>query len=253
MQADEIERLHAQHKVTGSGPIKASEAVCMLRAIEEHRPRSFIEVGTSSGLSTGLLARMLHDNGGERLVSVDVSQRFYHDESRASGFLVPEVYDGDRVAVDLRSPYTSIDVPSWDETFDMGFIDGGHAHPWPLVDTLCVLPRLTGSRILFHHDLTLYKRQPKARGVGPKYLYDQFPDTLRGRCDDGRGNLFWLKLDLPPERLEEAAIDAFALPWTASDWKGGEPVVGRFREVLRTHYSADLLAAFDTYAERFSR
>ena len=82
----------------------------MLRTIEQHRPRAFVELGTSSGLSTGLLARMLHDNGGERLVSVDVSDRFYRDETRPTGFLVAEIYDGDRVTVELRSPMTSVDV-----------------------------------------------------------------------------------------------------------------------------------------------
>jgi hypothetical protein len=251
MRPEEIKRIHAEHKVPGSGPITGPEAVCMLRAIEEHRPRAFIEIGTSSGLSTGLLALMLHDNGGERLVSVDVSDRFYRDDSRPSGFLVPDVYEGDHVSVELRSPMTSVEVPSWDETFEMGFVDGNHQHPWPLVDTLSLLPRLTGPRFLFHHDLNLYKRQPRA--VGGKYLYDQFPDSHRTRYAAHRGNLFSLRLDLPDDQLEALAAEAFALPWTAGDWRRGEPVVGQFREVLRTHYSADLLAVFDECAERFSR
>lgn len=252
MRTEEIQRLHARYKVKGSGPISPDEGACILRAIEEHRPRSFIELGTSSGLSTGLIARMLHDNGGERLVSVDVSEGFYRDESRPSGFLVPDLYDGDRVTVELRSPLTSVDVASWDDTFEMGFVDGSHQHPWPMVDTLCLRPRLTGSRILFQHDLNLYKRGPKARGVGPKYLYDQFPESHRTRYEANRGNLFSLSLDLPTDQLESLAAEAFALPWTAPDWKRHRPVVAAFREVLGTHYSADLLAVFDANAERFA-
>ena len=65
----------------------------MLRTIEAHQPEPFIELGTSSGLSTGLLALMLHDNGGRRLVSVDASDRFYRDDL-ATGFLCPSCTPG---------------------------------------------------------------------------------------------------------------------------------------------------------------
>lgn len=251
MLGEELRRLHAQHKVEGSGPVTASEAGWMLRAIEEHRPESFIELGTSSGLSTGLLARMLHDNGGRRLVSVDVSERFYKDPSRATGFLVPELYAGDRVTVELRSPLTSIDVAGWEDTFDMGFVDGNHQHPWPLIDTLCLLPRLTGPKVLFHHDLNVYKKQRNANGVGPKYLFDQFPESHRTRYRANRGNLFSLRLDLPREQVEELAIEGFQLPWTGLRWKKGRPYVDAFRGVLRDHYSGRLLEVFDDCTERF--
>ena len=251
MREDDLRRLHAEHKVEGSGPITASEAKWMLRTIEEHQPESFIELGTSSGLSTGLLALMLHDNGGRRLVSVDVSDRFYRDPSRATGFLVPELYTGDRVTVDLRSPMTSIDVAGWEDTFDIGFVDGNHQHPWPLIDTLCLLPRMTGPKLLFHHDLNVYKKQRNANGVGPKYLFDQFPGSHRTRYAANQGNLFSVRLDLPREQIEELAIEAFQLPWTGLRWKKGRPYLEAFRVVLQSNYSSQLLEAFDDCAERF--
>ncbi|HWM73663.1 MAG TPA: class I SAM-dependent methyltransferase [Nocardioides sp.] len=252
MGPEDLKRLHALHKVEGSGPITASEGRCFLRAIEKHRPRAFIELGTSSGLSTGLLALMLHDNGGERLVSVDASERFYRDDERSTGFLVSEMYDGDRVTVELRSPMTSLDVASWEETFEMGFVDANHQHPWPLIDTLCILPRLSGPRLLFHHDLNVYKKQRNANGVGPKYLFDQFPDSHRTRYAANGGNLFSLSLDLPAEQIEAIATEAFALPWTGLRWKRGQPFVEAFRGVLARHYSSALLDAFNETAERFA-
>jgi Methyltransferase domain len=251
MREEDLRRLHAEHRVKGSGPITASEAALMLRTIEEHRPESFIELGTSSGLSTGLLALMLHDNGGRRLVSVDVSERFYRDPSRPTGFLVPDLYACDRVSVELRSPMTSVDVAGWEDTFDMGFVDGNHQHPWPLIDTLCLLPRLTGPKLLFHHDLNVYKKQRHANGVGPKYLFDQFPGSHRTRYAANQGNLFSLDLDLPPEQVEELAIEALQLPWTGLRWKKGRPYLAAFRAVLQRNYSSQLLEVFDACAERF--
>lgn len=223
----------------------------MLRVIQQERPRSFIELGTSSGLSTGLLALMLDANGGERVCSVDVNERYYKDESLPTGFLVPEVYTGDRVEVELRSPMTSIDVASWSETFDMGFVDGNHQHPWPLMDTLCLLPRLSGSKVLFHHDLNLFKKQRNAHGVGPKYLFDQFPDSHRTRYTAHGGNLFSLRMDLPRDQVEAIAADAFALPWTGLRRPRGENHLQAFRTVLENNYSADLVSVFDESVERF--
>ena len=251
MRDEDIRRLHTKHKVEGSGPISASEGVCMLRAIEEHRPQSFIELGTSSGLSTGLLALMMADNGGQRLVSVDVSERFYRDDVLPTGFLVPELYSGTQVAVEVRTPMTSIDIAGWDESFDMGFVDGNHQHPWPLIDTLSLFPRLTGPKILFHHDLNVFKKQKNANGVGPKFLFDQFPESHRIRHSANRGNLFSLRLDMPIEQVEDLAIEGFAMPWTGLRWKKGRPFLEGFRSVLRRHYSRGLQEAFDEAAEHF--
>ncbi len=252
MRPEDLKRLHMQHKVEGSGPITASEGVCLLRAIEQHRPLGFIELGTSSGLSTGLLALMLHDNGGERLVSVDASEAVYRDETRPTGFLVSEIYDADRVSVDLRSPMTSLDVALWDDKFEMGFVDANHQHPWPVIDTLCLLPRLNGPKVLFHHDLNVYKKQRNANGVGPKFLFDQFPESHRTRYAANGGNLFSLSLDLPVEQLEAIAAEAFLLPWTGLRWKKGRPALDAFRLVLREHYSPSLLGVFEEAAERFA-
>jgi len=251
MRSQDIRRLHRRFKVRGSGPIGPWEATYILAAIEEHRPRRFLEVGTSSGLSTGLIANMLHDNEGAHLVSVDASARFYRDDAKPSGFLVPNLYEGDRVDVELRSPRTSIDVASWDETFDMGFVDGHHGHPWPLIDLLCIRPRLGGSQILFQHDLNLYKKQRRPVGIGPKYLFDQFPESHRTRYAANQGNLFSVSLDMPVEQVEAIAIEAFPLPWTTLR-NMEAPLLQGLRDVLRAHYSPELLDVFETSREKFA-
>lgn len=252
MKPDDVARLHDQYVIRTAGPIAKSEGKVMLREIERHQPRSFIEVGTSSGLSTGLIAHMLHDNGGEHLVSVDLNDRYYRDDSKATGFLAEQIYTGDRVRVDLRSPATSEQVPSWDETFEMGFVDGSHQHPWPLLDTLFLRTRMTGPMFLFHHDLILYKTQPTAPGVGPKYLFDQFPESHRTRYQARRGNLFSLDLTLETDRLEDAAIEAFWMPWTTLRRMGDEQH-DLLRGLLSEHYSQRVVEAFDKSRALYAR
>ena len=120
-----------------------------------------------------------------------------------------------------------------------------------MLDTLCVFPYLRGPRLVLHHDLNLFKIQEVPVGIGPKYLYDQFPPELRQRAEARRGNLYFVRMTMTKDELERMAIDAFHLPWSirfpipAAD-------VDRARTVLGAHYSGDLLAAFDGGIRKFN-
>jgi hypothetical protein len=102
---------------------------------------------------------------------------------------------------------------------------------------------MRGPKIVFEHDLDLYRKQAtKVYGIGPKYLWDQVPDSHRQRAEANHGNLFRLSLDLPQDRIERVAIDGFYLPWSLRT--AIQPArLEAFRDVLRSHYSAKVLAA----------
>ena len=99
---------------------------------------------------------------------------------------------------------------------------------------------------------SLFELLQTANGVGPKYLFDQFPESHRTRYAANRGNLFSLSLDLPSEQVEEIAVEGFALPWTGLRWKQGRPYLEAFRSVLQRYYSPNLLDVFNEAAERFA-
>lgn len=243
MERVEIERIHAEYWRPGWGSVTPDELEFFQDRIAEHRPESFIEIGTASGLSGGMICRLLDENGGKRFVTVDYDNTFFGDPTQENGFQLPLVYPGGNVEV-VRRPFTvSIDVPGSGETFDMGFVDANHQHPWPLIDTLCLYPVMTGPKLLFQHDLDLYRKQDVARGIGPKYLYDQFPDQYRDRSTANNGNLFTVSLDIPQSEMERIAIDAFALPWTLVS-KIAPRRLPQLKQVLRDHYSPEVLEAF---------
>jgi hypothetical protein len=100
--------------------------------------------------------------------------------------------------------------------------------------------------------MNLYMKQQRPVGIGPKYLYDQFPESHRTRYAANKGNLFSVSLDMPVEQVEAIAIEAFPLPWTARHHIDA-PRLEAFRQVLQTHYSPELLRAFETSREKFVR
>jgi hypothetical protein len=251
MELSELERIHTEHWRPGWGSVTWDEMEFFQDLIVEHRPKSFIEVGTASGLSGGLISLLMDENDGERFVTVDHDNTFFGDTSKENGFLLPEIYPSGRVEV-VRKPFTvAADVPELGWQFEMGFIDANHQHPWPLMDTLCVYPMLRGPKILFQHDLDLYRKQTKVYGIGPKYLYDQFPQSRRSRATANNGNLFAISMDIPAEEVEQIAIDAFYLPWTLRS-PINPRLLEKVRKVFARHYSPRLLEAFDEATERFN-
>lgn len=252
MELAEITRIHREHWRPGWGSVTAEEMLYFQRLIVEHRPRGFIEIGMASGLSAGLIALLLEENGGERLTSLDHDNTFFGDTSQENGFLLERIYPSGPVTI-RKQPFTiAIDVPLLGETWDMGFVDANHQHPWPLLDTLALYPYLTGPKVLLHHDLDLYRKQTKVLGIGPKYLWDQWPESHRDRATANHGNLFSLWLDLDVERLEQIAVDAFALPWSLR--LPIQPrVLRRVRSFLQDRYSTRLIETFDECAAKFNR
>lgn len=253
MEYSEIQRVHEEFWRPGWGSVTPDEVLYFQELIERHRPESFIEIGTASGLSGGLIARLLDEHGGRRFVTIDHDNSFFGDPTQENGFQLPLIYPGGRVEV-TRLPFTTaVDVPGRGETFEMAFVDANHQHPWPLMDTLCLYPVMTGPRIVLEHDLDLYRKQSgKIFGIGPKYLYDQFPHTHRDRSTANNGNLFSLSLDLPVATLEQIAKDAFALPWSLRTALAPRRLEA-FRAVLREHYDPSLLETFDECTEKFNR
>ena len=253
MDSTQIERIYEQHWRPGYGSVMADEVEYFQDLIKQHRPASFVEIGTASGLSGGLICLLLDEFGGKRFVTVDHDNTFFGDTTKENGFLLPSIYPGGKVEVTRLTFTTAPDVPGLGETFDMGFVDANHQHPWSLIDTLCLYPVMGGSKVVLEHDLDLYRKQTdKIYGIGPKYLYDQFPHTHRDRSTARNGNLFSLSLDLPIVRMEQVAKDGFALPWSLRTPIAG-PRLEAIRKVLSTYYDPSVVAVFNECIDKFNR
>jgi len=229
---------------TGYGSVAIDELGFMQELIARHRPRRFLEIGMASGLSTGFLARFMAENGGESLVSIDHDDSFFGDPTKPNGFLVPELYPGGATTVDLIKFCTSLDLERVPGSFDMAFVDANHQHPWPAIDTLALYPRMSGPKIVLHHDLRLFAKQDVMFGIGPKYLFDQFPESHRIRSEANEGNIFAVDLSIDQTRFEALMADLLKLPWSL---RGPLPAntLEKIRTMLRQHYSSALLEHFD--------
>lgn len=128
--------------------------------------------------------------------------------------MIPEIFEGGAVDLELFKFRIALDIHEIEGSFDMAFIDANHQHPWPMIDMMALYPRMTGPKIMIHHDLRLFQLQDVMFGIGPKYLYDQFPDDMRIKSTANNGNIFSVDLSMDHNRFEALCMDLVKLPWS---------------------------------------
>ena len=243
MDLSEIEQRYARHIKPNYGTVTPDELNFIQEMVDKHHPQSFVEIGMASGMSTGFIACFMDERGGGDLLSLDHDDQFFGDPSKPNGFLVPELYQGEKVNVDLVKFKTALDIHEFDRQFDMAFIDANHQQPWPAIDMMALYPKMTGPRLMIHHDLRLYMKQDVMFGIGPKYLYDQFPDSHRIRSTANEGNIFAVDLNMDQARFEALLTDLFKLPWSMRTAMSPE-YVAKIDAILKRDYSGALHSHF---------
>ena len=247
----EVHRLHWQQNY---GSISPCEAQFLRELIHTERPQQFLEIGTASGLSTGLIASSMELAGlkQSRLRSIDLDTHFWVDRDQPTGFLAERIYDGDmvEVAIDRGVDATSLANDESGVAYDMMFIDANHQHPWPTLDMIAALPHLKPHGVIAHHDLALYLKQTPIYGIGPKYLYDQMPKNIRVNTWDHEKNIYALKLDRSYSELEDRLIKSLYLPWT-NRHKLEQDTVDRFLGIIESSWSPKLAEALVKTREKF--
>ena len=246
MDLSEIEHVHGQYCRPGFGTTMPDELDYIQRLIRKHRPKRVIEIGTASGLTTGFIARFLEENGGESVTSIDLRKTFFAERTKPIGYLAGQIYTGSDIAIALLAQKSTLDLADLADLhgpWDMAFIDANHQHPWPTLDTLAVAPFLSGARIVIHHDLQLYRRHRQFRGVGPRVLFNEMPESHRHAVIANGWNIFSIDLSLERDILEHVAIGALSMPWT--DRPPISPgKTAAYKTLFSRHYSDTLMSEF---------
>lgn len=241
----QLKSLYDQFWEPGFRSISLGEARFINGLIAFFRPKHFLEIGMASGFSTGIIARGLEANGGRSLLSIDHDDTFFADTKKRNGFIFDEIYNGDVLKVELKKFTISPDLRKTGKRFDMAFVDANHQHPWPTIDMMCVWPFMTGKRIMIHHDLRLFRHQKSAYlGIGPKFLYDQFPGNRKINSASNNGNTFALHLDMSRDDFETILSDLFMLPWSHR-LPIQRRILKKLRLLMKNYYSPSLLNHFE--------
>jgi predicted O-methyltransferase YrrM len=155
------------------GFVNYRDAQFLWDLVEATRPDVVAEIGTASGVSTGLLASACEYFGGTtrpcgRVHTFDIAERCYFDQTRLVGAVALETFPHLRDAIEINPRRTATDAArrfSVGEV-DLAFIDGDHRHPTPTLDLLALLYALKPGAWVVLHDIELSEVYRATSSVG---------------------------------------------------------------------------------------
>jgi hypothetical protein len=207
-----------------TGAIGSSDYLFLTAVASILAPVRAVEIGTSTGFSSALIAAALHwrhPHVRRPLVdSIDLHSRYVVDRTKPIGFeipdLLPELPDAVRVHTSRESDYLRELARRDDLAFV--FIDADHQHPCPLLDLLRVAPYVRKAGWVLLHDIQLgtmgvnakENGKPLAYGApfGAEWLFDRWPfPKISG------GNIGAMQLPLNKSEIAPLALKLMLLPF----------------------------------------
>lgn len=246
--------------------VDGPDLTCLHMCLSAARPDVVVEIGTATGLSTAALAEMQTGLLGApgHLRTYDLRDRLWFDESLEVGCMIGYVLGDDPMGVapsitsvtGATSVYASSELDAG--SVDFAFIDASHQHPWPILDTLMLLPLMRTGAMIAHHDLQLYLDGGNNVGQGPKILFDQLAEADRFTASsvdcapysgatparDVLNNIFALQVPQDISAFAVTLSQGLALPWSLPR-SMNDHYAEQIRARLTELYPPKVVARFD--------
>lgn len=124
----------------------------MKHFIKEYNPQKIVEIGVSAGGNT---VNLLHwKDKDAKLFSIDISTKWYRDNSKLSGFMAEEVSMNDNWKLYRGCDYLDVYEEIGDD-IDFIIIDTVHAMPGEFFSFIAALPHLKDGCVVILHDIHL--------------------------------------------------------------------------------------------------
>lgn len=124
----------------------------MKHFIKEYHPKKIVEIGVSAGGNT---VNLLHwKDKDAKLFSVDISTKWYRDNTKLSGFMAEELSITDNWKLYRGCDYLDVYEEIGDD-IDLIIIDTVHAMPGEFFSFIAALPHLKDGCVVILHDIHL--------------------------------------------------------------------------------------------------
>ena len=143
--------------------------------LRTYKPKKIVEVGVAGGGTTAIILQSLEIlRYNYEMYSVDLSEMFYRDETKCTGFMAieaKEVLNVDKTKHNfLLGKLLPLRLEEIGGEIDFVILDTTHALPGEMLDYLAILPYLSENAIVVLHDVNQF--YGGAMAYATKLLYD---------------------------------------------------------------------------------
>ncbi len=207
-----------------AGTIGAKDYFFLTAFVSILAPERVIEIGTLTGFSAAMIAAALSRQHGDQRAAwvdtIDVRPQCLGDDTRPTGFEIPELIPNLTSMVRLHIPHDSVFVSELAKRDELKvvFIDADHRHPRPLLDLLRLAPYVQRGGWVVLHDIRLGTLSRKAieagqtlswgTPYGAEWLFDHWPFRKISS-----GNIGAIQLPADKSALIPFALRLMAVPF----------------------------------------
>ena len=172
-----LQSIPQRRKTCYAGSIGAKDYLFLTAVTGILAPARMVEIGTLTGFSTGLIAATLaHTHGSKRencVDTIDRSVRCVVDQTRPTGFEIPEVFGEFASMIRVHAPKDARFVSQIAEPneLELAFIDADHRHPLPLLDLLQLASCMRPASWVLLHDTQLGTLTRQALDAGCEHMF----------------------------------------------------------------------------------
>lgn len=136
------------------------ESAFLLGVIEHYRPKTIVEVGVASGVTTAMiLKKLLQSNYQAKLYSLDLLNYCVENNKKLTGYYASEYYSNlisDNLTFNLFTGSVSAKYfQNIEGIIDLLILDTSHVIPGEILDFLLFLPKMAEGSLVILHDINL--------------------------------------------------------------------------------------------------
>ncbi len=233
--------------IPGEPEMTDMESAFLCGLLKQYNPQKVVEVGIASGATSAIILQSLSKlEGKHKLLSIDLSERFYRDHARQSGFLGVEAeqFVSDNVEHVLLLGDIACSNSAVINDIDFLILDTIHCLPGEALDFLTLLPFTKDGACVVLHDV----KNGLASRVHEGYATSALLASVKGEKYinyTANGNYPNIAAFIVSEETRKAVFDILLSLTVTWKYLPSEDQLKTYRNVLDKYYDKELLHVFD--------
>lgn len=234
----------------GEPEMSEFESAFLCGCLKKHHPKKILELGIAGGATTAIILQCMSMISSNYILhSVDLSEKFYRDKNKQSGFLAKESYQY-LTEVNHKFHLGQYITECLDEIgneIDFLILDTAQRPPGEMLDFLAAFPYLSKDAVVVLHDINRCHECTTAQcdAYAKKLLFDVIKAEKYMNKDENKKNMFpniaAFQVNSSTSENISDCFSAMTIPWLCMP---DDSVLEGYKKIYEKFYSEECLYFF---------